>query len=157
MPLRARAMCCTVSAFDVRPTGVRSRPAGAQQSGPLHRRQGRHGPGALAGQHPVEGPKSLAGKTYEIGTGRRLRPRAATFSPPDGATKPAARAEQRQGQPLNLRGHVRHVPAPCGSGDRSEAGVLSGGEQQMLTLCRTLMGDPDLIIIDEPTEGLAPK
>ena len=37
------------------------------------------------------------------------------------------------------------------------AGVMSGGEQQMLTLCRTLMGDPDLIIIDEPTEGLAPK
>jgi branched-chain amino acid transport system ATP-binding protein len=37
------------------------------------------------------------------------------------------------------------------------AGVLSGGEQQMLTLCRTLMGDPDLILIDEPTEGLAPK
>jgi branched-chain amino acid transport system ATP-binding protein len=41
----------------------------------------------------------------------------------------------------------RHVPA----------GVLSGGEQQMLTLCRTLMGDPELIMIDEPTEGLAPK
>ena len=41
----------------------------------------------------------------------------------------------------------RHTPA----------GVMSGGEQQMLTLCRTLMGDPDLIIIDEPTEGLAPK
>jgi len=39
----------------------------------------------------------------------------------------------------------------------TEGGVLSGGEQQMLTLCRTLMGDPDLIIIDEPTEGLAPK
>jgi branched-chain amino acid transport system ATP-binding protein len=38
-----------------------------------------------------------------------------------------------------------------------EAGVLSGGEQQMLTLCRTLMGDPELIMIDEPTEGLAPK
>ncbi|HZR10283.1 MAG TPA: ABC transporter ATP-binding protein [Myxococcales bacterium] len=36
-------------------------------------------------------------------------------------------------------------------------GVLSGGEQQMLTLCRTLMGDPDLLMIDEPTEGLAPK
>jgi branched-chain amino acid transport system ATP-binding protein len=39
----------------------------------------------------------------------------------------------------------------------TSAGVLSGGEQQMLTLCRTLMGDPDLIMIDEPTEGLAPK
>ena len=37
------------------------------------------------------------------------------------------------------------------------ASVLSGGEQQMLTMCRTLMGDPDLVIIDEPTEGLAPK
>ncbi|MDP6516546.1 MAG: ABC transporter ATP-binding protein [Alphaproteobacteria bacterium] len=37
------------------------------------------------------------------------------------------------------------------------ADVLSGGEQQMLTMCRTLMGDPDLIMIDEPTEGLAPK
>lgn len=38
-----------------------------------------------------------------------------------------------------------------------EASVLSGGEKQMLTICRTLMGDPDLIMIDEPTEGLAPK
>ena len=41
--------------------------------------------------------------------------------------------------------------------EHTAAGVMSGGEQQMLTLCRTLMGDPDLIIIDEPTEGLAPK
>jgi len=36
-------------------------------------------------------------------------------------------------------------------------GVLSGGEQQMLTMCRTLMGDPDLVMVDEPTEGLAPQ
>ena len=36
-------------------------------------------------------------------------------------------------------------------------GVLSGGEQQLLTICRTLMGDPDLIMVDEPTEGLAPS
>jgi branched-chain amino acid transport system ATP-binding protein len=35
-------------------------------------------------------------------------------------------------------------------------GVLSGGEQQMLTICRTLMGDPHLVMVDEPTEGLAP-
>jgi len=44
-------------------------------------------------------------------------------------------------------------------GERREApaGVLSGGEQQMLTICRTLMGNPDLIMIDEPTEGLAPQ
>lgn len=44
-------------------------------------------------------------------------------------------------------------------GERADAlgSVISGGEQQMLTMCRTLMGDPDLIMIDEPTEGLAPK
>lgn len=38
-----------------------------------------------------------------------------------------------------------------------KAGLLSGGEQQMLALSRTLMGNPELIIIDEPTEGLAPQ
>jgi branched-chain amino acid transport system ATP-binding protein len=40
---------------------------------------------------------------------------------------------------------------------QTQAGVLSGGEQQMLTLARTMMGEPRLVIIDEPTEGLAPK
>ena len=38
-----------------------------------------------------------------------------------------------------------------------EASVLSGGEQQMLTMCRTLIGDPEFIMIDEPTEGLSPQ
>jgi branched-chain amino acid transport system ATP-binding protein len=44
-------------------------------------------------------------------------------------------------------------------GERSnvQGGLISGGEQQMLTICRTLMGDPSFIMIDEPTEGLAPK
>ena len=44
-------------------------------------------------------------------------------------------------------------------GDRAEVpgGALSGGEQQLLSMCRTLMGDPDMVLIDEPTEGLAPK
>ena len=41
--------------------------------------------------------------------------------------------------------------------EHTPGGVLSGGEQQMLALCRTLMGDPDLVMIDEPTEGLAPR
>ena len=36
------------------------------------------------------------------------------------------------------------------------AGFLSGGEQQMLTICRTLIGNPELVMIDEPTEGLSP-
>ncbi len=37
------------------------------------------------------------------------------------------------------------------------AGNLSGGEQQMLTMCRSLLGNPRILLIDEPTEGLAPK
>lgn len=43
--------------------------------------------------------------------------------------------------------------------DRAEVpgGALSGGEQQLLSMCRTLMGDPDMVLIDEPAEGLAPK
>jgi branched-chain amino acid transport system ATP-binding protein len=40
---------------------------------------------------------------------------------------------------------------------KQAAGTLSGGEQQMLALCRTLMGNPSLVLIDEPTEGLAPQ
>jgi branched-chain amino acid transport system ATP-binding protein len=40
---------------------------------------------------------------------------------------------------------------------RVSAGSLSGGEQQMLTICRSLLGNPQVILIDEPTEGLAPR
>ncbi len=38
-----------------------------------------------------------------------------------------------------------------------KAGTLSGGEQQMLTICRSLLGNPLVLLVDEPTEGLAPK
>ena len=60
-----------------------------------------------------------------------------------------------QVRPLDFRRRVPAVSQPGGPAAHP-AGVLSGGEQQMLTMCRTLMGDPDLILIDEPTEGLAP-
>jgi branched-chain amino acid transport system ATP-binding protein len=39
----------------------------------------------------------------------------------------------------------------------TRAGSLSGGEQQMLTMCRSLLGNPKVMLVDEPTEGLAPK
>ncbi len=47
--------------------------------------------------------------------------------------------------------------APLQQRQHAPAGVLSGGEQQMLALCRTLMGNPELVLVDEPTEGLGPK
>ena len=69
--------------------------------------------------------------------------------------KPAARAH-RQTPRWDFEDMYEMFPR-LRERQHTEAGVLSGGEQQMLTLCRTLMGQPELIIIDEPTEGLAPK
>ncbi|WP_454916333.1 ABC transporter ATP-binding protein [Xanthobacter sediminis] len=40
---------------------------------------------------------------------------------------------------------------------RRRGGQMSGGEQQMLTIARTLMGNPSMVLLDEPSEGLAPK
>ena len=76
-----------------------------------------------------------------------------------GAPEPAARREARGQQEAALVASTTCTGMFPRLKERqhTEAGVLSGGEQQMLTLCRTLMGDPDLIMIDEPTEGLAPK
>jgi branched-chain amino acid transport system ATP-binding protein len=56
----------------------------------------------------------------------------------------------RMEQAFELFPQLRHRADTLG-------GVLSGGEQQMLTLCRTMMGDPELVMIDKPTEGLAPQ
>jgi branched-chain amino acid transport system ATP-binding protein len=67
-----------------------------------------------------------------------------------GVKRPGAPARFTMDDAFALFPHLRErVDTP--------GGVLSGGEQQMLTLCRTLMGDPELVLIDEPTEGLAPK
>ena len=62
---------------------------------------------------------------------------------------------QKGGGSWSFEDMYRMFP-PLKARQDTPAGVLSGGEQQMLTLCRTLMGNPSLIIIDEPTEGLAP-
>jgi branched-chain amino acid transport system ATP-binding protein len=55
----------------------------------------------------------------------------------------------------HLEDMLRMFPNLAARADTA-AGVLSSGEKQMLTICRTLMGDPELVMIDEPTEGLAP-
>lgn len=65
---------------------------------------------------------------------------------------------QQRGRPGRWRlADLYELFPPLGARRRVEAGRLSGGEQQMLALCRTLMGNPQLVIVDEPTEGLAPQ
>jgi len=63
---------------------------------------------------------------------------------------------RQESERWGLKDVFRIFPALQARAD-TPGGVLSGGEQQMLTLCRTLMGDPELVMVDEPTEGLAPK
>ena len=79
------------------------------------------------------------------------------FPGPDGAAKPDARHQGYQARRASggWRTCWQMFPNLAARADTA-AGVMSGGEKQMLTICRTLMGDPELVMIDEPTEGLAP-
>jgi len=86
-------------------------------------------------------------------TGRSLAP----LTPSGGGAPQRGGPGGRHGQPRWSFDDMYGMFPRLKERQHTEAGVLSGGEQQMLTLCRTLMGDPDLIMIDEPTEGLAPK
>ena len=104
--------------------------------------------------------RSPACKPYEIA---RL---GIGYVPEDRAIFPSLTVRQnlvlgqkgaREGDTLVDAGHVSRSSPASRSAPTSPAGVLSGGEQQMLTICRTLMGDPDLIMVDEPTEGLSPQ
>ena len=87
-----------------------------------------------------------------------MSPKTGKFFRPDREAKPRTRAEaSRVGSGAGSYDDVFALFPNLAERQDNPAGVLSGGEQQMLTMCRTLMGDPDLVIIDEPTEGLAPK
>jgi branched-chain amino acid transport system ATP-binding protein len=120
---------------------------------------------AIMGDVPPQGAiifkdEAIAGlKPYEIAH------RGIGYVPEDRAIFPTLTVEQnlilgikagKKGARWGFADAYRLFPR-LEEGAKTLAGVLSGGEQQMLTICRTLMGDPDLIMIDEPTEGLAPQ
>jgi branched-chain amino acid transport system ATP-binding protein len=64
--------------------------------------------------------------------------------------------QKGNGEGWTIERIYKYFPA-LQSRDKQRGGHLSGGEQQMLTIARTLMGNPEVLLIDEPTEGLAPK
>lgn len=104
--------------------------------------------------------QSLAGKkTYEIAQlGLGYVPEGRDVFPQLTVQQNLLLGQKRQGQRSRWSFADMYTMFPRLAERRhTEAGVLSGGEQQMLTLCRSLMGAPQLIVIDEPTEGLAPQ
>ena len=120
---------------------------------------------AIMGDVPPKGSITFKGEAIAGLRPYEIAHRGLGYVPEDRAIFPTLTVEQN----LNLGVKSGKKAARWGFGDtyrlfprleeraNTPAGMISGGEQQMLTMCRTLMGDPDLIMIDEPTEGLAPQ
>jgi branched-chain amino acid transport system ATP-binding protein len=120
---------------------------------------------AIMGDVPLKGSITFKGEAIAGLRSYEIAHRGLGYVPEDRAIFPTLTVEQN----LTLGVKSGKKAARWGFGDtyrlfprleeraNTPAGMISGGEQQMLTMCRTLMGDPDLIMIDEPTEGLAPQ
>ena len=132
---------------------------GTQRRRPLHHREGDHGRGAAARARSASRARisPACPTTGSRGCGLGYVPEHRDIFP--GLTVRqnlllGVKDVRRPGK-WRIEGMLEMFPNLAARAD-TPAGVLSGGEKQMLTVCRTLMGDPELIMIDEPTEGLAP-
>ena len=137
------------------------RPSGPQRGGPVHHLQGHHGRGRPEGSVKFQGQEIAGKKAFQIanmGIGyvpenRDIFPGLTTRQNLTLGLKPARRMATGRWSMQIMFDMFENLDRRADV----EASVLSGGEQQMLTMCRTLMGDPELVMIDEPTEGLSPQ
>jgi len=119
---------------------------------------------AIMGQVPPQGEILFRGKNIAGLRGDLIARAGIGYVPEDRQVFPTLTVRQNLELGLKRAGKfgrwtfddVFRLFPNLGERQNNAAGVLSGGEQQMLTMCRTMMGDPDLVLIDEPTEGLAP-
>ena len=137
-------------------------PARAQRLGPLDHAQGHHGAGAADRRRRCASTAAISPASAPSGSRAPASPtcrRSARSSPTSRSTRTCASACSRRDpacRPWTVDQMFAFFPQ-LRERRTTAAGMLSGGEQQMLTICRSLLGNPRVILIDEPTEGLAPK